>query len=83
MISMAPYGRSERFRAIERRFPALTSYELNDSSSGVRMIFVTASPVLSNEVKAYYDSLKLKLAAYLSEKAVSKRKKRQSEDRED
>ena len=47
------------------------------------MIFVTASPVLSNEVKAYYDSLKLKLATYLKEKQEKKRKNSESDEKEE
>ena len=47
------------------------------------MIFVTASPVLSNEVKAYYDSLKLKLASYLKEKEETKRKNREIDNQEE
>lgn len=34
-------------------------------SSNVKMVFVTQSPVLTNEVKQYYASLKEQLAAHL------------------
>ena len=34
------------------------------------MVFVTASPVLTNEVKTYYHSLKKKLADHLQVKEI-------------
>ena len=47
----------------------MTSEDLKQDTS-VRMVFVTASPVLTNEVKTYYHSLKQKLSSHLHLKEV-------------
>lgn len=48
----------------KRKIPALTPSDLGESTS-LKMVFVTASPVLTNEVKQYYSSLKEKLKTHL------------------
>ena len=40
--------------------------------TSLRMVFVTASPVLTNEVKKYYTNLKEQLKLYLEKKQESK-----------
>ena len=47
------------------------------------MVFVTQSPVLTNEVKQYYSSLKMQLAAHLLvvERANEEKKKAREESR--
>ena len=54
---------------MKKRFPQLTSSDLKEDSS-VRMVFVTASPVLTNEVKTYYHGLKEKLCNHLHLKEI-------------
>ena len=44
----------------------------------MKMVFVTASPVLTNEVKQYYANLKQQLAAHLV--VVESTKQQESED---
>ena len=49
--------------------PKLTSADLEEDTS-IRMVFVTASPVLTNEVKQYYTSLKQRLTSHLKLKEL-------------
>ena len=50
-------GNMEMYRKRKRALPKLTVEDINEPSL-TRMCFVTASPVLTNEVKQYYSSLK-------------------------
>lgn len=47
----------DSYRAQARSIPKLASADIQESTF-VRMVFVTASPVLTNEVKQYYSNLK-------------------------
>ena len=67
-------GYMEQYRKTKRSLPKLTAEDVNEPSM-MRMCFVTASPVLTNEVKQYYTSLKQQLAAHL---AVIQRTKEES-----
>ena len=57
-------GLAKKYRETKRRLPRLTASDV-DNAQGVKMVFVTASPVLTNEVKQYYASLRQQLAAHL------------------
>ena len=50
-------GLMDSYRAQARSIPKLASADIQESTF-VRMVFVTASPVLTNEVKQYYSNLK-------------------------
>ena len=51
-------------RLAKRNLPKLTSEDVEESTD-LKMVFVTASPVLTNEVKSYYASLKDQLKKHL------------------
>lgn len=55
----------ELYRHQMRTLPKLTSEDVKEET-GIHMVFVTASPVLTNEVKQYYQSLKQQLASHLT-----------------
>lgn len=57
-------GLAKKWREAKRRLPRLTASDV-EGAQGVKMVFVTASPVLTNEVKQYYASLRQQLAAHL------------------
>lgn len=40
----------------------------------MKMVFITASPVLTNEVKRYYQSIKAKLVVHLRKREAEKAK---------
>ena len=50
-------GYRDLYNKTKRTLPKLTAEDVNEPSL-MRMCFVTASPVLTNEVKQYYASLK-------------------------
>jgi len=64
-------GELVAYRAAARALPRLTYDDLMEDTF-VRMVFVTASPVLTNEVKQYYADLKNKLASHLLKADKSK-----------
>jgi hypothetical protein len=64
MYSRAKTKNPEELQKVKKRVPELTAKDLKEDTS-IRMVFVTASPVLTNEVKTYYHSLKKKLADHL------------------
>ena len=55
----------------KRNLPKLTSKDVNETTD-LKMVFVTASPVLTNEVKSYYASLKDQLKKHLFQISESK-----------
>ena len=57
-------GMAKKYREQKKTLPKLTAADVNEPSN-VKMVFVTQSPVLTNEVKQYYASLKQQLAAHL------------------
>ena len=57
-------GHMKKYREQEKLLPRLTSDDIKESTN-MKMVFVTSSPVLTNEVKQYYASLKQQLAAHL------------------
>ena len=61
---LANLGLTEKYMKAKRSLPKLTASDI-DRSAGVKMVFVTASPVLTNEVKQYYANLKQQLSAHL------------------
>ena len=50
-------GHMTKYREQEKLLPRLTSDDIKESTN-MKMVFVTSSPVLTNEVKQYYASLK-------------------------
>jgi len=50
-------GHLKKYHEQKKVLPRLTSEDVKESTN-VKMVFVTASPVLTNEVKQYYASLK-------------------------
>lgn len=69
-------GLVEKYRLTRKKLPQLTSADVKEHSN-MKMVFVTASPVLTNEVKQYYASLRQQLTAHLAviEKAKEEKKK--------
>lgn len=57
-------GHMKKYREQAKVLPRLTSNDIKEPTN-VKMVFVTSSPVLTNEVKQYYASLKQQLAAHL------------------
>ena len=57
-------GHMKKYREQAKLLPRLTSDDIKESTN-MKMVFVTSSPVLTNEVKQYYASLKQQLAAHL------------------
>ena len=55
----------EEYLKIAQKIPKLTSADIMEDTT-MRLVFVTASPVLTNEVKQYYASLKQQLASHLT-----------------
>ena len=54
----------KKYREQAKLLPRLTSDDIKGSTN-MKMVFVTSSPVLTNEVKQYYANLKQQLAAHL------------------
>ena len=52
----------------------MTQEDIKETSN-VRMVFVTASPVLTNEVKQYYASLRQQLSVHLATVEKAKQQK--------
>lgn len=50
-------GFNDKYRAQKKTLPTLVAADVKEPSN-VKMVFVTQSPVLTNEVKQYYASLK-------------------------
>lgn len=50
-------GQMDLYRSQMKSLPALTSEDIKEETA-MNMVFVTASPVLTNEVKQYYQNLK-------------------------
>jgi len=69
-------GLLQKMRQTKRRLPKLTPADI-EQPSNIKMVFVTASPVLTNEVKQYYASLRQQLAAHL---AVVEKARTESDD---
>ena len=67
-------GMQQKYTATKKAIPRLSSEDVKDTTN-VKMVFVTASPVLTNEVKQYYASLREQLSAHLLviEKAEAKK----------
>lgn len=41
-----------------------------EQHTGMKMVFITASPVLTNEVKRFYQNIKAKLVAHLRKREI-------------
>ena len=57
-------GETEKLEEAKNKMPKLESADIEEDTS-IRMVFVTASPVLTNEVKQYYSNLKARLSQTL------------------
>ena len=77
-------GMQQKYTATKKAIPRLSSEDVKDTTN-VKMVFVTASPVLTNEVKQYYASLREQLSAHLLviEKAEAKKSEEIKEDDSD
>ncbi len=62
----------------KKALPRLVPEDVNESVN-VKMVFVTASPVLTNEVKQYYASLREQLSAHLLVVEKAQKKKQEEE----
>ena len=51
-----------------------------ETNTGMKMVFITASPVLTNEVKRFYTSIKAKLVAHLRKKEEESAKAEAKDD---
>ena len=54
----------DEYKACQKQLPRLMPEDMGEDTA-VRMVFVTASPVLTNEVKQYYGNLKQQLETHL------------------
>ena len=72
-------GFFKKYNQTRKALPRLTAEDVNEVST-MRMVFVTASPVLTNEVKQYYTSLKQQLAAHLVVLERAKEEEKVSEE---
>ena len=66
-LEVSNFARAQASLQISKRLPALDSSDLEQPTT-LKMVFVTASPVLTNEVKKYYSNLKEQLKLYVSKK---------------
>lgn len=57
-------GAMDEYKACQKQLPRLMPEDMGEDTA-VRMVFVTASPVLTNEVKQYYGNLKQQLETHL------------------
>lgn len=82
--SYAKSGYDDLYKKTRKKLPQLTAADL-DEDTKLKMVFVTASPVLTNEVKQYYSSLKSQLKAHLTivEKAQEAKKSDDQSDNPD
>ncbi|CDW72543.1 lupus brain antigen [Stylonychia lemnae] len=62
----AEYKRQDEEK-IKQKEPMLDSKDL-ENDTGIKMVFITASPVLTTEVKRFYGSIKLKLINHLKKR---------------
>lgn len=60
----------------EKKQPLLISGDL-EKSTGMKMVFITASPVLTNEVRRFYTGLKKKLVLHLQMREERVRQKKE------
>ena len=58
-------GLEKEYNKAEKALPRLTAEDIAEDTH-VRMVFITASPVLTNEVKQYYARLKHELSSHLA-----------------
>lgn len=58
------FGLTRKYNKQKKTLPQLTAEDVGRCTN-MRMVFVTQSPVLTNEVKQYYANLKQQLAAHL------------------
>ena len=66
-------AQEEEEKKNKKKKPLIESQDM-EKNSGMKMVFITASPVLTTEVRRFYGSIKAKLVNHLKQKEVARTK---------